>query len=124
MTAIIREDEFSRYFDLIINLWPSELMLDVVDSRAISRSDNSWLQGTYMAIRAELNGNVEDWDLQVSCTITAAIYKFLCLKSENEFGTKVPRNCIDKIAVMNLIDQYKTWAVLRNGEGKGRYYPR
>jgi hypothetical protein len=124
MTAVIREDEFSRFFDLIIDLWPSELTLDIVDSNSISRSDDSWLQGTYMAVRAELNGNVEDWDLQVSSTITAAIYKFLCLKSETEFGTKVPRNCIDKIAVMNLVDQYKMWAVLRNGEGKGRYYPR
>ena len=124
MTTIIREDEFSRYFDLIVDLWPSELTLDIADSTAINSPDNSWLQGAYMAVRAELNGNVEDCDLQVSSTITAAIYKFLCLKSEIEFGTKVPRSCIDKAAVIYIVDQYEMWAVLRNTECKGGYYLR
>ena len=124
MTTVIREDDLSRYFDLVIGLWPAQLTLDSAGKSTQRVLDGSWLQKTYLAVRRELRANVEDWDLQVSSTITAAIYKFLCLKSETEFGTKVPRNCIDKIAVMNLVDQYKMWAVLRNGEGKGRYYPR
>ena len=40
-----------------------------------------------MRIHADLYANVEDWDLQVGAAITKAIYKFLCLKSDANFGT-------------------------------------
>ena len=113
MTAIIREDEFYRYFDLVINLWPSELTLDAGGSDTLSVLDSSWLKTTYLAIRAELYENVEDWDLQVGTSLPSAIYKFLCIKSEGQFGTMLSRDSVDKTAVMDIMDQYQTWSVLR-----------
>ena len=113
MTAIIREDEFSRYFDLVIELWPKQLRLNIEDSEADGASGLSWLQRTYLAIRTELYENVEDWDLQVSTALTSAIYRFLCIQSEAQEQATLSRDCIDKAAVMDIMDQYRTWSVLR-----------
>ena len=113
MTTVIREDEFSHYYDRVIGLWPTQLTLDSAGKSVLQVLDGSWLQKTYLAIRAELRANVEDWDLQVSTAITAAIYKFLCIKSEDRLGAKLLRDCVDKAAVMDIMDQYQTWTVLR-----------
>lgn len=113
MTTVIREDEFSRYFNRVIGLWPSQLTLDSAGKSTVQILDGSSLQKTYLAIRAELRANVEDWDLQISTAITAAIYKFLCIKSESRFGAKLARDCVDKAAVLDIMDQYQTWSVLR-----------
>jgi hypothetical protein len=120
MTAIIKEDEFSRYFDLVIDLWPSQLTLDAMDRDAQQRPDGSWLHRTYLAIRTELYENVEDWDLQVGVSLTSAIYEFLCIKSEGQFGVTLSREFIDKTAVMDIMDQYPTWSVLRRESYRSR----
>lgn len=113
MAAVIREDEFYRYFDLVIEFWPNQLTLDSAGKSTLKVLDGSWLQKTYLAVRRELRANVEDWDLQVSTAVTAAIYKFLCIKSQANFGVVLSRDCIDKAAVMEIMDQYQTWSVLR-----------
>lgn len=113
MAVIIREDEFYRYFDLVMELWPHQLTLDVGSQDAFSTLSESCLKSTFMRIHADLYANVEDWDLQVGSAITKAIYKFLCLKSDAKFGTKLSRDCIDKKAVMNIMDQYPAWSVVR-----------
>ena len=113
MDTVIGEEEFSRYFDLAISLWPSQLTLDSAANSAADILDDSWLQNTYLAIRAELCGAVEDWDLQVSSAITAGIYKYLCDKAEHLMGVKVSRECVDKYAVMDIVDHYENWKVLR-----------
>ena len=113
MTTVIREDELSRYFDLVIDLWPTQLTLDSADKSTLRVLDGSCLQKTYLAVRRELRANVEDWDLQVSTALTAAIYKFLRIKSQTHFSVVLSRDCIDKAAVMDIMDQYQTWSVLR-----------
>ena len=113
MTLFIKEDELSRYFDLVIDLWPSQLTLDDLDIDARKLPDGSWLKRTYLAIRTELHENVEDWDLQVSNALTSAIYQFLCTKSEDQLETTLSRDCIDKAAVMDIMGQFQTWLVLR-----------
>jgi len=113
MATVIREDELSRYFDLVIDLWPAQLTLDSAGKSTLRVLDGSWLQNTYLTVSRELRANVEDWDLQVSTVLTAAIYKFLRIKSQTEFGAVLSRDCIDKAAVIEIIDQYQTWSVLR-----------
>lgn len=113
MTTVIREDDLSRYFDLVIGLWPAQLTLDSAGKSTQRVLDGSWLQKTYLAVRRELRANVEDWDLQVSTAVTAAIYKLLCIKSQANFGAVLSRDCIDKAAVMEIMDQYHAWSVLR-----------
>jgi len=113
MAVVIREDEFSRYFDLVIELWPKQLRLNIENRETDGASGLSWLQRTYLAIRTELYENVEDWDLQVGTALTSAIYRFLCIQSEAQEQATLSRDCIDKAAVMDIMDTYRTWSVLR-----------
>ena len=81
--------EFSTFaaFGLLGGLQPHQLTLDVGSQGAFNTLSESCLKSTFMRIHADLYANVEDWDLQVGAAITKAIYKFLCLKSDANFGT-------------------------------------
>ena len=49
----------------------------------------------------------------MSTALTSAIYRFLCIQSEAKEQATLSRDCIDEAAVMDIMDQYRTWSVLR-----------
>ena len=108
-TFVVREYEFSRYFDLALRCWRERLSSPEEYQSLDEESLRTFLEDKQTEIYLELVEFLEAYDRRSTTKIVIAIFNYMQANLHVVSDAMVKRDFVDKLKIKNMLIETKGW---------------